>query len=76
MDKLEADAVQEVIHEVIEASRPPSSEEVRYEILHGRSYPCHICCNTYKRSQQLSMHNRPGSSLAQLLTNLLKRKAA
>ena len=55
-DKHEADDVQEVIHEVIEATRPPSSEEAWYDILHGRSYPCHICGKTYKRSQQLSTH--------------------
>ena len=54
-DKHEADDVQEVIHEVIEATRPPSSEEAWYDILHGRSYPCHICGKTYKRAQQLLM---------------------
>ena len=56
LDKHEAEAVQEVTHGVIEATRPPSSEEAWYEILHGRSYPYRICGKTYKRSQQLSTH--------------------
>jgi hypothetical protein len=42
-DKHEAGPVQEIMHEFIEATRPPSSEEAWYEILHGRSFPCHIC---------------------------------
>ena len=52
--KHKADAVQEVIYEVIEATRPPSSEETCYDSFHGGSNPCHICGKIYKRAQQCS----------------------
>ena len=55
--KHEAEAVQEVIYEVIEATSQTSSKETWYEILHGRSYPCHIFGKTYKRAHQLSANN-------------------